>query len=394
MATNNTGNTVLVNTVGGGINRNTPCGGCTSDRNLVLNLSSANGAQGQTVCLDLRVTDFTNIDRLQFTLNYNATNLTFSQVNNFGLPGLGLSNFTVGPAGQIVFNWQSSNGQTLANDSRLFSLCFTIQQVRETPVAFMSTPTAIQARNGCGANVGVVHNNGTINVGAPMGDELTLILDCPSGTIGQQVCVPIRAFNFTNILSFQFSIAFDATRLAYVGQGTMPGLSSIFANSNAPGQLRLSWNSSTGNGQTLAAGAQLTSFCFTILSNEPASVAFSSLPVPTEFINGNVQIVSADLRNCAINGTAAPTITNASITPPTCSESTNGRIEVTVTGPGPFNYIWTPNPSGATGPIISGLAPGNYTVQITSGSGGQSTTGTYTVPSVPAFLCPSLMLME
>ncbi|MEL6140972.1 MAG: cohesin domain-containing protein, partial [Bacteroidota bacterium] len=383
------GNTIDPVTINPGSVNGPGCsgGGCNPD-NLILDITNADGLVGETVCVDMEVENFTELSDVQFTLNYDPAVLSFAQTNNFGLSSVNQSNFTVGPAGTITFNWSSAvpNGESLADGSTLFSLCFTVDELAATPIEFGASPTPISATAACGETAVVELMNGMVNPTIPMGDELILQITCPEGEVGEEVCVPIRAFNFEDLLGAQFSLDFDPALLSYVGtQGQTPLLQDpIFVNNSAPGDIRMSWNDNSLQCQSLPNGTVLIELCFTILGNDPATVSFSNSPIPIEFTDCNGSTVqNFTTLNCAINGSGAPTIVDVNVTPPTCHDASDASISLTVTGPPAVGYDWSPCPPGATGcdgPTISNIPAGTYTVEVRNMSTGEAIMETIPIP--------------
>ncbi len=384
-ATDDNGNSLVVNVVSGLINGGVPCGSC-NPQNLILSIGNGSGAAGTEVCLDITTENFFGLTDLAFTLGYDPSVLNFARVENFGLGSISLANFTIGPAGQIIFNWESPNmdGQSIVNADVLFRLCFNVAALEQTPVVFAGGPTPIRAMNGCGVNVGVVTRNGTINQGVPMGEGLILQILCEEAAVGDAICVPIRAFGLVDLLGLQFSLDYDPALLSFTGLAPNPAIP-MLVNNSAPGDIRVTWSDLSGNTITIPDGGIIGEFCFEVLSTTPATVAFSNLPIPSEFIDEN-GAVDATLLNCAINGSGAPVVANATITPPSCSDADDGRIELTVTGPSSLVYNWIPNPSGSNGPVLNGAAAGTYIVQIINTTTGESTSASYTIVAPPAFI--------
>jgi gliding motility-associated-like protein len=80
----------------------------------------------------------------------------------------------------------------------------------------------------------------------------------------------------------------------------------------------------------------------------------------------------------ALSGSVSTQVVNNVITPSNCSGN-SGSVALTVTGGmPPYSYSWNTTPV-QTGATATGLAPGNYTVTITDGSG-CTTSQQHTVP--------------
>jgi gliding motility-associated-like protein len=91
---------------------------------------------------------------------------------------------------------------------------------------------------------------------------------------------------------------------------------------------------------------------------------------------GVYTVLVTDTNGCSVNIAVAisqPTalIGTLSVTQPSCGFN-NGSLSAMVSGgTGPYTYLWSPG--GATTATVSGLAPGNYTVQVTDASNCVST---------------------
>jgi gliding motility-associated-like protein len=111
-----------------------------------------NVSPGQQVCLEVGTQGFSNIIGMQFSINYDPERLQFVSVGGFNLQGLVTANFgTPGPggtsAGTITFSWTDPDlgGETLANGTVIFRLCFTaLPGACSTDVVFSGTPIPIE----------------------------------------------------------------------------------------------------------------------------------------------------------------------------------------------------------------------------------------------------------
>ncbi len=70
---------------------------------------------------------------------------------------------------------------------------------------------------------------------------------------------------------------------------------------------------------------------------------------------------------------------SAEIIHETCSETSDGTIDLTVSGTEPITYLWN---TGSTNQDITGLAPGDYTVNVTDGNDCNAVE-TYTIEPAP-----------
>lgn len=87
---------------------------------------------------------------------------------------------------------------------------------------------------------------------------------------------------------------------------------------------------------------------------------------------GSYTVTLTDQNGCTavatgIVGNKPPIVINVNATHPTCTGFTNGSIGVTASGgTPPFTYLWS---TGQTGPFISNLGPGTYSVTVNDALG-------------------------
>jgi gliding motility-associated-like protein len=371
-----------VDLVAGSVNNDITCGGGGTPDNLVLELGSEDGALGAEVCVDLKVTDFTSLTDLSFSIAYDATKVTFSRATNFGLASITAANFTTPAAGTIAFDWNSSGstGQTIPDGGTMVSLCFTVDRFAVTPLSFSNSPTAILARNANNQPVGVVPAGGSINPNAPVADDLTFQIGSTQAAVDDEICLPIIAFQAIDMVSFQYTINYDPTKLEYLRMEPNNNISSfrnISVNNALPGVLRILWFDPALNPNTVEDGTALYSICFRVISTDQTLVTFGDAPTAIEFENTDGTI-AAELLNGQVNGTAAPNIVSSNVEGPDCRDGSNGSIALIVSGGNNLTYQWSPNTS-TTGATATDLSPGTYCVTITNPMTSQSTSDCFDV---------------
>ena len=377
-----------VDRVAGTVNAGaTDCGnGGGSAPNLILQLGSASGLTGTEVCIDLTATNFTNLTDLGFSLNYDATKVTFARATNFGLPSINAGNVTNPSAGVIAFDWDSpvASGQSIPAGGRVVSLCFNVVRLSVTPVNFANSPVAIVARNGSGQAVGVVPNGGAINPNAPTTDGLTFQIGSAQAGVGEEICLPIIAFEAVDIVSFQYTINYDPARLEYIGTGpdyAFPGFTNGSVVNSQPGVLRVAWADNFANGTTVPDGSAVYTVCFRVLSTDLTLVSFGGSPTAIEFENEDDIIDDFTLLNGQVNGSTAPVIVSSVVQNPTCANGSDGSITLNVSGGPGLTYQWSPNVSNSDRAV--GIPAGTYSVTISNG--GATTEQSFTVSNPGPF---------
>lgn len=85
---------------------------------------------GQNVCLPITVEDFNAVGSMQFTIEWDPTIITFSNVGAFrsDMPDISTSSFNLTQPGVLAFSWAdiSFNGVTIPDGETLFEICFDV----------------------------------------------------------------------------------------------------------------------------------------------------------------------------------------------------------------------------------------------------------------------------
>jgi gliding motility-associated-like protein len=257
--------------------------------------ATTNASQGEQVCLAVTVNNFTDMVSFQYSINYNAAVLEYDMAQNFNLPGLTASNIGNPSGGNLTISWLANdvvNGESLPNNTTIYEICFTaIASDGTSGVNFSGTPTPIEVTDANGL-VNPVFNGGEVVVGSGGGGggDVTFIASDETVASGGTVCVDVSVENFTNIVSMQYSINYDATVLEFdQSQGiNLPGLTASNIANPTSGNITLSWlaNDPIG-GETVADGTVIFQLCFTAIGNGGTSsnISFSGMPVPVEVTN-------------------------------------------------------------------------------------------------------------
>ncbi len=344
---------------------------------------------GQSVCVNISVSNFVNLEGLQYTLEWNPNVISFDSVAFTGnLEDLGVANFgtTNVDNGRLLLTWNDQTlpvGLTLPNGTVIYQVCFTAVGAEGTssPIDFVAPTEAI-------ANGELLEFNG-VPGNVAINEDITVI-DCPDDAfpvcasneevgIGEEVCVVVTAQNFNTIVSMQFSMGWNTSLLEFQSinlDDTELGAltaASFGQTRIEEGKLSVSWFDQVTpdvSGVTLPNGAELFKLCFTTLAEGVAPVRFTEDPQDYEIIvgvteqpfNGNNGSVTIGSASCLPADLSADTVTDV-----TCTGADDGAISINVEGTGPFTYSWQ-GPGGftATTKDISGLTPGNYTVMVMS----------------------------
>ncbi|MEM1118889.1 MAG: cohesin domain-containing protein [Bacteroidota bacterium] len=278
-----------------------------SDTGLV-NVTSVTAATGSTVCIPITVNDFTLVNSLQFSLNWDPNFLDFQEIQNISLDQLTTGNFNLSGTdnGEFAVAWldNTTAGITLEDGSTIFEMCFDVlgTTVGETStIAFSDTPVPQVFSDNTGelpfeGGSGVFTvGEGTIDPPPPPNPTDTALVNVASLTAaaGSNVCVPITVNNFDLVNSLQFSLSWDPSFVSFteIQNITLDQLTAGNINTTEAdnGQLGLAWLDNTTVGVTLADGASIFEVCYDVLGTDGmmTTIAFSDMPVPQVFSNGD-----------------------------------------------------------------------------------------------------------
>ncbi len=297
--------------------------------NLQLVISEGTVSCGEQICLDITSKGFTDILSFQYSINWDAAVLGTATVQQFNLAGLGAGNFNTEVAGLIRTGWTDPNvtGVTMAEDAVLFQICFNAvgNETANSIVQFSGNPLPIEVLDRESNLAEVDLQNGAVNVVCPIvepptdtmgmiGDELTFVLSETSGDCANQICMDVSVHNFTDIISYQYSINWDANLLgqASVQSFNMPDLGTGNFNANTPGILRVGWDDTSLAGVEVPDNQVIFQVCFDNIDG-----AFNSLPINFSGTPTSIEVIDVQ------SNILTPTFSNGNLTV-TCEETDDG----------------------------------------------------------------------
>lgn len=258
----------------------------------------------QEICIPVRVSGFSEITELSFNLNWDDTRFTFSSIQNLAvLNDLDNSDFTTpsmgGSSGSISLSWtdQDNSGESLQDNAILFELCLNAMG-NEGEVSDLQFSNVASA-NASGGNVNTTENNGQIRINNLGGPGLRFYMTDKTVDLGDEVCIPVRVNDFEDILSMEFNIDYDPTKLQFDRITDLAGLPSYstgqFSTPSA-GLIILTWLDDLDlSGESLVDGDTLFSMCFNTLEAGTTNVNFTF----DEVADSGNNLLNPDL----INGT-------------------------------------------------------------------------------------------
>jgi gliding motility-associated-like protein len=253
---------------------------------------------GDTVCLEARISDFTNIQRFEFQVSWDSTVMDLhSIIPSKALPGLtdGLPHFLQVGDGTLNFKWASTNltdGFTIENDSVVvFTLCFKIQpgtyglvsgiNINQNP----ATRVVIRPTDGRLLNIPLNYvRRGRVNVTVPSYAPLGINVGNANISIGNSGCVDVTTKDFKSITKLNFGLGWDETKVKLDTLRDF-GVASLTKQNFkiTTNSLVLDWKSL--GGVSLADGKTLFKMCFSPIVNQDVQVPLKFLPNPASVIN-------------------------------------------------------------------------------------------------------------
>ncbi len=379
---------------------------------------------GQTTCVDVKVTNFTDVISMQLGLTYDVTKIQF-QSFQFGANPLALSNANFNPniPGEIKFTWFDAQalGVDLPNNTVIFSVCYTAVGAAgmTSPFTFTSLPGfAVEIVKEPGGEVIPALNNGSVFISdfqppKVVVDSVTMVSCTGAATgavfISTQNGTPTQ-YNWSGGMSgnpddlmgvpantYTVTVTFaggaTATATVTVTQPTALALPTpTVTNVKCFGGLDGALTVSPSGGTT-----PYTSYKWAGNTSPPFSLT-TTVPTVTGLKSGLYTVTVTDTRGCTITSTATIAQPSADISVPggqvsittvSCFGMTNGSITILnpTGGTPPYaSYSWG-GPGGFTAATksITNLGPGSYTLTITDTNGCTKAIAPYTItaPSAP-----------
>ncbi len=136
-------------------------------------------------------------------------------------------------------------------------------------------------------------------------NAVSINLSNETTTCGEQVCLDASVNNFTDLISFQFSLNWNPAMLtnATTQNYNLPGLNGSAFFTPVDGMMRVSWFDTQVAGVSAAENQLIFQVCFDVTSTAAATTAitFSNSPIPIEFIDSESNEVPTNLINGEVN---------------------------------------------------------------------------------------------
>lgn len=361
-----------------------------------LSLGSASGSKGETVCIPVKVSSFSSIIGMQYSIKFDTDFLEYIEGRNFDLTnfsGASISTESVEKDKALIVSWTSPDSEPVskADGSTIVELCFKIKKDNgESNVTFSESPQSIEfvvLEGGETTTVQANLTNGKISAG----DGGTGGTDCdkPGFSVaasqitapkGSNVCVNIVGKGIDRMAVLQTIIEWDPAVLSNPTLQTanleVTG-NDYNLEKGAQGKFLLSWthNNPFGDGLTLDDNSLLFKLCFDVIGDNGAKtdITFTGDNETTQ-IATDIDGKFYTFQYC--NGSVTvgqPEDVSVKKVNPTCNGNNDGSISLTVNkGQSPFKFAWTKNGQsvGATATIKT-LTAGTYSYVVTDNTGAE-----------------------
>lgn len=175
----------------------------------------------EEVCVQISTAGFSGIREFNWNLEWNENILEFIEARNFTNELTGFNNNDLNTAnvsnGVLGVSWETvlPSGATLpGGQGDLMEVCFRVVGVGGgSPISFNGSPPRVI--NSMNNNIGINPSNCAVEVNSP--DGIIMTLADSETPLGDTTCVGVTVANFTDILTYQFSMAWQPNHAEFIG---------------------------------------------------------------------------------------------------------------------------------------------------------------------------------
>lgn len=387
----------------------------TSCVNMTQSISSAVGAPGENICLDVTVEGgFVDIQAMQYAVTFDPSILSFTSVENISplLPNFNQSAFSFTNDTLRVSWFQTIGGTTIPDGTVLFQICFDVigpdGACTDVPFVEIGPITDIEIIDANGNEIGfngipgqvcvtnsaiqteIIPNEVTCSGGMDGGFTITVSGGTPPYSVTWQNSLggPIGGPSIINVDGGDLPVA-NLSEGIYnitITDNSNPSITSIQqVEIGGPPMLNLLFSANQGacNGDLGAVTATLI-YDSVIVNNPTLNYSFlwsnmATTPTVSGLTSGNYGLTVTDNNTgCTVSGNAflpqpAILVVTVQVDSATCTGIPDGVINVTVMGGTPDingNYTIVLGPSSVTNSAASLMAEsGDYMLTVTDANG-------------------------
>ncbi len=202
---------------------------------LKINIGSANGNTGETVCVDFKVEDFQNLISMQYYIFYDASVLEFQSATkmNLGTTGDQYDIFHNATYNMIATSWYNNNinvGKDLADGTQILQVCFKIigNCGQTAPIYISNNPNSsppepieiideITSDPNDGTNIGLLTTPGEVIVNCVDPDGITINMADRNVCPGETFTIDVKVEDFSQIAQLMFDLKWNPGVIEYQG---------------------------------------------------------------------------------------------------------------------------------------------------------------------------------
>ena len=209
----------------------------------------------------------------------------------------------------------------------------------------------------------------------------TLSAPVDSAGPGDTLCVSVRADQFTDLVSLQFTVSWDSSVLQFVNTANFNptlglNVTNFGTNAASQGAVTFSWDDVLVTGVSVPNGSALFDLCFVLVGSlgDSSSLCFTDVPTSREAVrlvggSFNVIPVSSNCGEIRIVDICANFSLTGSSTPEVCGQGNGTLLGQASGGLPPYTYRLGFNGMPQISGSFTGLTGGSYTIYATDGNG-------------------------
>jgi gliding motility-associated-like protein len=370
-----------------------------------LRIGKVSGQKDAETCVPVTVTGFKSITAMQFSFAWDTARIKFTKLQNFkGLTQFDASSFgsSLAPRGQITCVWidQMTTGQTVADNTAIFEICFRYTGACDATAAIditdVPTRTSIVSSTG---TLTTTKESGSLTGRCSAGNftisASRVVQPCPGQNNGS---IEITTSGGTGTPTFTWTNAATSKDLANVGPGTYNVTARDGAGNTATlaNAITLAALTVTAQGTDPTGGQNNGAVVLTVSGGNGSYTYTWSNNATTKDINnlaaGSYTYTVRDGAGCTVTGTTAIgsnvalDITGIVPTAPACAGGSTGAISINIVGGrSPYTISWTgPNNFTSTNEDLTALRAGTYRVTVRDAANASKTSNDIVLTDPPA----------
>ena len=274
---------------------------------LIINIPTVAGLQGETVCMNFTVENFTEMLSVQMSMHYDETSLSLISAEGVEPMTDGSFNFAFPDPGTITMSWVDNDGLegvTIPDGSSFIQLCFELigDCTSHNPVFIDDNPTITEAASIPCAMIAPDNPNceiytfpGSVTIDCVQpGAPSFCIPDVSDVCPGESFEMAVTAQDFENIRQMDFSLNWNPNVLQIDDIVENTDLNGFTINANAGGGFAVcNWQSGFF-GETLNDGEVIFTLFFTVVGGGGSSSTVSVTGNPQEIFFSDQAGANAD----------------------------------------------------------------------------------------------------